>query len=239
LVGIISCHIVTAEPGNELTKNPSTKMKMAIASVIRDQNKIVFSKSDGTVVQTIPIANREVEFSKTPSGNITYTIYDDARISQDRSHVAIFTRKYKDTGDIENTLTTTFRYFDSTGKLWEKKADEFSYIDDAISSDGSRILLIGTNIGGVYNQDGKLLFPVSLHFVEIFSLMISPNGKYLFAQGVVNYKDLSDSIKVFDLENKKTFCFSYDTAQGDIEHLKITSGGRFEFECLGGKVVLP
>jgi hypothetical protein len=237
VVGIDLKNVVKAESGGE-SKDGAKKGK-ANASITPGNKKLIFTTPDGTIIRTIPLLNKKVEISKTPSGNITYTSYDDVVISEDGSHAAIFTRRFANTGDVESTLTMKFRYYDSSGKLWEENADVFSNYGNALSSDGSRVLLNGSGIGGVYSQNGKILYPVSLGFQEIDNLWLSPNGKYVYSNGIVDYGKGTKGIRVIDLDNNGFFDFPYESGKGGIRNLHITSDGRFGFEYQSEKVVLP
>ncbi|MFI5304970.1 MAG: hypothetical protein ACHQYP_09280 [Nitrospiria bacterium] len=239
--GIFVGNIVHADPREGRSINAKPAKGKATASITSDHKNLIFTRPDGTIIRSIALLNEKIEYSKTPSENVTYLRYDRVVISNDRSHAAIFTQRYEyeEKEKIKNNSTMTFRYYDSSGKLWEKKSDNFTFYENALSSDGSRILLYGSDIIGVYNEKGQLLYPLSLGFVDINNLVISPNGKYVYSEGLLDYEKGPESIKVIDIDKKKSFDFPYDNDKGEIENLQLTADGRFEFEYLGRKNVLP
>jgi len=95
MIGIFPGIINYSVSGEELLKPAKSVIGRATASESSDGQKVVFTMPDGTVVRSIPVVKKKVESSKTPSGNITLTSQDIVQISNDRSHVAIFTLKYE------------------------------------------------------------------------------------------------------------------------------------------------
>jgi hypothetical protein len=228
---------------------------LAQAYATSDGNSVNFKIYDGSTVLTIPLHNQPVVTS-TPDGDVTTFIHEAAHLSGDRTHVGVYTttfdRKPGDE-DTEGLVRGTFRYFDSSGPLWQIDApsgtDFLLPIDPSqrqLSFDGSRALVISADEGNtdpvivVYDQSGSALYTSTGAFSGLDQAQISPDGRYLLVLGSVT-KDgvFGFLIRVTDLTTNLSTDLPFDIATNGRPVISISSDGRFQISSLGGQVVLP
>lgn len=248
--------LAIAAPGGEQSKTAIPVSGTAKASITPDKTRVVFTAPDGTVVELISIRNKEKSYIDRSSGKVHIVTTDRVNISNDGSHVGIYTivtEEPIDAGNAKSLWIETFRYYDVSGLLWQKSAPEGTsfFLPTGTSKkklttyDGSRVLLISSGEGdtnpniSVYDQKGKALYESSRSLVELDEAQISPAGRNILVRGLAEKgTEVEAIIKVIDIDNKSSFDFRYDPRNG-IQNLIVNPEGKFEFEYLGEKIVLP
>jgi hypothetical protein len=227
------------------------------ASISPDGSSIVFKTPGGATVLTILLLNQEVVIS-TPQGNVTNVTHQLANISDDASHVGVYTNAFQfvpagaDT-ELEGQSTSTFAYYGASGQLWQITADPgnaFYLSTDSsmrlLTSDGSRILMISAQEGDinpsftVYDQNANVIYQSAGTFSELDRAQISPNGMYLLVMGLV-YKQnaIQGLITVTNITNNVSSSFPFSVGIGAVPVISISSDGRFLIAYQGNQVTLP
>ena len=222
----------------------------ASAFAVSNGTSVVFKSPAGNTVLTVPLINQTV-----PQGNATSVTHERARISDDASHAGIYTISFvadPADGATEAVVTGTFRYFDSTGQLWQITAplgtDFFLPVDPSqrlFTPDGSRVLVISTDEGStnpaftVYDKTGAVVYQSSGVFLELYEAQISPTGQNLMIMGIVKSNGTYGSlIRVTDINNNVSSDFQFDITKGR-PVISTSSDGRFQISYQGSQVVLP
>ncbi len=187
---------------------------------------------------------------------MTTVTHERVNISDDGTHVGIYTVAFDvspSDEETEATVTGTFRYFDSSGKLWEVAAPSGAgfYLpvntnQRLFTPDGSRVLMISTDQGNtdpvvtVYDKNGTVLYQTSGAFVELSQAQISPNGQYLLVMGIVkSNKTYGHLIRVTEISTNISSDFPFDIVTGGRPVISISSDGRFLLSYQGSQVVSP
>lgn len=223
------------------------------ASISPDGSSVVFKTPTGTTVLTIPLVSQGV-VSSTPQGNVTNVTQQRANISDDDSHVGVYTNTFElGSSDNEGDVTSTFAYYNASGQLWQITAaqgDAFYLPADTrvrlLAPDGSRILMISVQEGNinpafsVYDQNGNALYQSAGTFSELYQAQLSPNGSYLLVMGIVRNQNASqDLITVTDITNNVSSNFPFSVVSGGIPVITISSGGQFLITYQESQVTLP
>lgn len=250
---IYSAKIALAETeagAHNKTEQGKVKPKASIAT---DRNSVLFKGPDGTVVLKIAL----VDLKSKPNDRDQIDIYSIPVISSDGSHVGIFTEKSVSSVDMDEALmTTSFKFYDYTGKLWELEETSAGYYlphynadEDykIMSKDGSRLLLIWSYEGGdpqikVYNPEGKIIFQKDPEKNGGFSKAeISPNGKYIAITLHIftSVRHITDLVRVFDIDKNTYADFQFSAGNEGSPNIKVTTDGRFLVSIKGREAVLP
>lgn len=223
------------------------------ASLSPDGSSVVFKSPAGTTVLTIPLLNQAIVTS-TPQGNVTNVTQQRANISDDCSHVGVYTNAFElGPTDTEGAVTSTFSYYSASGQLWQitdAPGDAFYLPADAVvrllTPDGSRILMISAQAGNinpsfsVYDQNGNKLYQPTQTFSELYQAQISPNSMYILVMGIVySQNSAQDLITVTDITNNLSSRFPFSVVTGGIPVISISSDGRFLISYQGNQVALP
>src|SRR3989442_7342960 len=238
---------LSSKPGSVLTVSVECSSNCPSAPLATsDASSVTFTTASCQVISSIPLINQEVI---SPQGTSTAT-HERVNISDDGAHAGVYTITFASDpadGATEAVVTGTFRYFDSSGQLWQivapRGTDFFLPIDKSqrlLTSDGSRILMINSNEGNtdpvftVYDEIGSVLYQSSGTFLELYEAQISPNGRYLLVMGIVKRNGTYGAlIRVTDISTKLSSDLPLDIVKGGRPFISISSDGRFLISSQG------
>jgi hypothetical protein len=232
--------------------SPVAAIAVSTPRATNDGTHVVFQTETGETVAELQLLN-ESNTSSTPDGDVTVASYQEAVLSNDATHVGIYsTTTQTAPGGQEGSGSARFQYFNAFKQLWQITTPfEYDFVPPppytrTMTDDGSRVLLVQAAIAGdnptllVYDQGGALVYqtpPQSL--TEVYSAQLSLTGRYLAVTGFAASGNRgTDIVRVTDTDVGTSWEITYDAGMSSVA-IHHTADGRFSVDLDGSTTLLP